>query len=154
MTLNSGWVSSSPYRPLNRKLIAFVLLLASSALGFFLILNSHSGDLPAEGSALSEETLSYFLISVLLLFIGFSIKDKLTGAAVLIGELIFWVSQLNFMDGHYEVLPLSIIAYNCIALFLRLALINYKGRFSLKSFVIIIIACLILFSKTEFSIFS
>ncbi len=158
-----AWILSRKYSEENwfnglvKQRIIFGLLLSWTLFGFFTNLdyNQNWGCMSGSGPIFSKENILYSFSSFILLSIGFLISSRKIGTVILTFELIFWLYKLAFLKGGYVVgfggVPsIDVLAFDSVAIFLRLIIIKQVYHLPIRIIFVLILAFIIMTLKVQF----
>jgi hypothetical protein len=103
----------------------------------------------------TTENIMYSGIALSLLSIGHFIPSRKIGVLVLTAELLFWIYKLFLVKGGYAVgfggIPaIDVLAFDTIALTLRLTLIKKISKTPFRTMLVLIPVLIIMFIKLQF----
>jgi len=99
--------------------------------------------------------MMYSGIALSLLSIGHFIPSRKVGVLILTAELLFWIYKLFLVKGGYAVgfggIPaIDVLAFDTIALTLRLTLIKKASTLPFRTILVLILVLIIMVLKLQF----
>jgi hypothetical protein len=135
----------------------FGILLCWTLFGFLTNLdyNHNWGCMSASEPIFSKENILFSFSSLIFLSLGFLMSSRKIGNVILIFELIFWLYKLAFLKGGYVVglggVPsIDVLAFDSVALVLRLIIIKQVYHLPIRVIFFLILAFIIMTLKVQF----
>ena len=158
-----GWLISAKFLDkiwvdrLSNSITTYAILIGWTIFGFFnnLDYTQDWGCIVSSEPIFSTENIFYSGITIGLLSIGVFIPLRSVGKVLLACELLFWLYKLFFIKGGYVVgfggIPSSsVLAFDSIALTLRLIIINQICRLNIKPIFLLVIGFIFMVLKVHF----
>lgn len=135
----------------------YVIIICWTIFGFFTNIDytENWGCLIFSEQIFSAENIIYSAITIILVSFGVFIPSGIIGKVVLTCELLFWLYKLFIIKGGYAVgysgVPsVSVLAFDTIALALRLILLKQAFQIKVKTLPLLMITFFVILIKIQF----
>jgi hypothetical protein len=142
---------------LENPITTYTVLIGWTSFGFFTNLDyiQNCGCIVSAEPIFSTENIFYSGTAMVLLSLGVFIRSRTIVKVLLICELLFWLYKLTLVKGGYAVgfggIPsIGVLAFDTIALTLRLILIKQILQVRIKTLFLLLITFIIMTLKIQF----